>query len=450
MKAEIIFFGVFFVLLINPLGLMLGWIITSPFVSNFIERPGMNPFFGSYMIFDYSNVVLQGFDIRELFDFDRIVLLLLFFITLVSKNKAGTRIDRVDVIFFIFLLILFFSALRSHNVIHAIRIVLDTFGLCYVAYYLGKTSFHKKRLFEKYVAAVIVLGCILIAVGLIEKYFIAKSPSHRITGPFAYWETFGLTLTIIFFHLWYKITAMVPQRILERIILKGLMVLTIFCITMTYTRTIIFSALMGLIGSLYMGRRIISRKTINKYLAVSVVLIITIMTFPVLVTDSDFYQNRLIQATTIFERVEAYKVAVRMFIQNPIFGIGLLNYQSEMKNYISRSEIVFTRLGQTTSHNSFLAVAAESGLFGIVAMVLLIAVIYKTCYKYYKLVGERNEKIWGLAMLAISISYFLSAMTFNMFFLPTIDNKIYYLSLGITVGRCQKLNSASTLQNSGP
>jgi len=192
-----------------------------------------------------------------------------------------------------------------------------------------------------------------------------------------------------------------------------------------------------------MGRNIIDRRVINKHLIMLTIVLTIVLTilasYPMLITKTHFYQNRLTQMETFSGRLEVYKAAVRMFIRNPISGVGLGNYQEEMINYISRNETIYSKPGRSTSHNSYLAVAAEAGLIGFIPLIMLIFFAYSACLKYFKQSTKKIDKFWGLSIIAMTISYFLSAITFNMFFLPTVVNKIYYLSLGLTVGRYQRL-----------
>jgi O-antigen ligase len=450
MKTGILIIIVALTLLVAPIGLLLSWIVTSPIVTNIIEKPYLlNPLFGSRMLNPVDDSML-GFKIIELFSVDRIVLFLLLFLTIIKSKNLTLRLHKIDIVFFVLISALMFRALFADNLLHSMKTVIDTFVLCYVAFFLGKNVLSKPYLLNRYIKSLICLGCLLIVICLAEKIIYAEDPSYRITGPFAYWETLGLCLTIILYHIWFEILAISSKRKLVKICLAGIMAFIFYCIFLTRTRTNIFSVIIGMAIAVYIGKNIIDRKVIYKHFIIASVLIVILTIFfiynPTLITDTDFYQNRLTQTETFLERVEAYKAAIKMFIQNPILGIGIGNYKNEMTNYISRGEIVYSRIGTTTPHNSYLAIAAEVGLIGLIPLVLLTLYAFSTCLKYLKQTSQKKEQFWGLSMVAMTISYFLTSMTFNMLFLPVMVNKLYFLSLGLTVGKYENLIRLSSLE----
>jgi O-antigen ligase len=132
-----------------------------------------------------------------------------------------------------------------------------------------------------------------------------------------------------------------------------------------------------------------------------------------------------------------------MFVRHPLLGVGLKDYVTEEINYLSFTEIHWAVLGNC--HNAYLAVAAETGLMGLVPMVLLVIGAFRTCWRYYIVAKDRGrrEVLWGAMMMALTLVYFLSAMTFNVFFEATIDNKLYYLLLGITAGQLTAVSGGS-------
>jgi O-antigen ligase len=424
-------------LLISPMALLCTWIVSSPIVTNYINRPWQNPFFGSYRLIDrfYS---VSGFDIRELFTFDRIVLLLLFAAILFSKkNVQLIKFNKIDLPFLYFLGAIFISTLYSHSIIHRTRIAVDTFGLCYIAYFIGKNMLSKDENFNKCLNAVLILGCTLIAVSLTEFYTHSDIFLYRITGPFLYWENLGLTLGIIFFIVLFKKNSAELTSKATRLFYNILIVLLIVTIFLTYTRTIMFTVLAGIFFIGLKGKAVLRKEIVRKY-NVFVFLIIFIVAFsPILLVNTNFYQHRLTKRTDD-GRLESYLLALRIFGGNPIQGIGLKDYRDDKIKYMTKEEKVkddFRMSESTSCHNSYLVTASEMGLMGLIPMILIVNYTYRFCRKYYHHAENRNEKLWALTMGALTVVYFLSALTFDPFFETTIDNKLYYMCLGISVGR---------------
>jgi hypothetical protein len=57
------------------------------------------------------------------------------------------------------------------------------------------------------------------------------------------------------------------------------------------------------------------------------------------------------------------------------------------------------------------------------------------CIRFYGHTQVRRNRLWALVMLGIACLYFVSQTTFNPFFEATLENNLFYLALGGTVGR---------------
>lgn len=436
MKISLMLMIILILLATNRMRLLMVWVVSSEIVMNYIARPHMIPFFGSKnLVAGQGFYSTPGFDFRELFNFERIVLLLLF-ITALAVDKKRIKYKNIDIVFLIFLCIIFLSTTYSSNSFHSARVALDTFGLCYVAYFLGKNFLYEEQRFEKFLKAILVLGCVLIPICLLEFYTYHNLPLYRITGPFLFWENLGLTLTIIFFVALYKKGSTESKNKKIYIWYNLLIILLLVCILLTLTRTVWAVLIIGLILISIKGKDFIGGQTIRKYYLISIGSLIVIS---MLIVGTNIYQNRM-TARTDYGRITQFKAASRIFLRHPLFGIGLREYQMAKLKYLTPQEIEDLWISERGScHNSYLVTAAETGLAGLIPLLLVIFFSYKMCQQYYEAAGERKEKLWGLIMIAITVAYFLSAMTFDPFYESTIDNKLYYMLLGATVARYDKI-----------
>lgn len=387
---------------------------------------------------------LPGFDIRELFTFDRFalsMLLLYVFIRYGFKNK----LKNIDLYFLLFLCAVGLSIVQSNNVFHAIKVWFDSFVLCYFAYYIGKNYVSQDNIIlNKYHSSVLVLGCVLIAISLTEFYMYGDIFMYRITGPFLYWENLGLALAIVFFIVWLKKQEYLSKTKIHRPMTKtfynALTVLLSIVIFLTYTRTIMFVVLSGLFFISWKGKGILSTGTIKLYKGIVVFFIILTILSPVLLQHTNFYQHRLTKRTDE-GRIENYYAALRMFASSPVFGIGLKNFEYEQVKYATKEEIEEWKItSKGTCHNSYLVIAAEIGILGLIPMMFLVYFSFRICSQYFKLAKDRPDKIHALAIWTITLVYFLSAMTFDPMFEPTIDNKLFFMCLGTAVGKYQQLS----------
>lgn len=434
MKILIFLILILLLFVINPIYLLLTWVATSPFISNFIARPWIQPFLGGYHVVDYRTAYVEGFAFRELFTFDRIVLILIFLFVLLNGNIKKSRINKFDILFFIFIAALTLSAVNSENPLLAFRYVFDSFGLCYLAFFIGKHYLYFKSNFNKFLMAFTALGAFIIPLSILEKIYFISWSGYRVCGPFRYWEDLGVTVSLIFFILWYQLKEDQISKYYLRIAIKWLSIMAIIVLFLTETRTIIISIIIANIFVYYKGSHILGRNIKLKQLLIIFASTIAIFLSLELIKETEYYERRIANEATVESRTETYIAAYKMFINNPLFGIGLKNFEPHMQYYINWDEINLSIPGRSSLHNSYLVILAEAGLIGLIPFILLIMFIFISLFKFYNQLIFRADKLWILAVLGMSIVFFLSPMTFDPFFQLQIENPLYYMILGLTVG----------------
>jgi O-antigen ligase len=420
--------------MVSPINLLCVWVVTSPVVTNFILIPSLNPLFGSTNLVEYSSYTTQGLAIRELFTYDRIVLFLLLVFVLTSSNLPKLRFKAIDSPFLFFLTVIVISVLFSNNRLSSARVAMDTFGMCYITYFLGKNFIFKDNNYNKFHVSLVAAGVFFFVISVLEFHYYAEDSRYRITGPFAYWENLALTLAIIFYVIWYKICTTHKRDKLQKRIYWFALIGVCVTIIMAQTRTIWFGMLIGICVLVWEGRRFISMKSVRKYVLISIIAVIFIFANLALFKGTSYYA-RLTRKETVEGRMETYKAALRMFAHSPIVGIGLKNFRDEMEHYVDASEVKWSKFGGTSLHNSYLVVASEMGIMGLIPMGFLILSLFKFFRKCYRRTTDPSDKYWALAMVGMTVTYFLSGMTFDPFFEPTLDNKLYYMCVGTTAGR---------------
>lgn len=104
-------------------------------------------------------------------------------------------------------------------------------------------------------------------------------------------------------------------------------------------------------------------------------------------------------------RFLVWSEALRTFIQNPFFGSGL---------GLPVANVVFTNTDGgksllTDAHNTFLSVAAQNGLFGSIAIILIVAYVMQ---KWLRGVADKNKRIVPFALgLAFFCSFVYQGLT---------------------------------------
>ncbi len=439
MKLSVIILFILVTFAYNPFLLLQVWLVTTPIVSNFILMPQENPLFGSVRLEHYLTGSAPGLELRELFNFDRIILALLFLIAVISAKQPQVGGQKLDRAFMFLIATLFISSIASDNPIHSMKVIIDSFVLCFMAYYLGKNFINTPERTAGFRRSVVIFGILMGIIGIVEKLIYGANPMYRITGPFRFWENYGLAMALVFFYLLFLFSSTDKSRKSLRFLYLFLLGITSYCVFLTQTRTIMLSIIISLVFCTYLGRALIDRASIAKIVAALMVVAFVLVANPMLLKSTSFYQHRLTKKETFAGRQETYVAAWRMFKSNPLFGIGLKNFKYKMEDYMSDDEVRFSVFGKTTLHNSYFVLAAETGLAGVLAMGFIGLYSLRAAFLYFRRAECLVDKYWGLTMVAIITTYFLSAMTFDIFFEPTIDNRLFYISIGWTVGQLGRI-----------
>jgi putative inorganic carbon (hco3(-)) transporter len=109
------------------------------------------------------------------------------------------------------------------------------------------------------------------------------------------------------------------------------------------------------------------------------------------------------------ERINRWSCAIRMFRDRPVFGYGPGTYMFKYAPYqLTRDRtIISTNAGDLgNAHSEYLGPLAESGLPGMITVLLLvITVIYTAFHTYYRLKDERLKALLMGALLGL-ITYY--------------------------------------------
>ena len=131
------------------------------------------------------------------------------------------------------------------------------------------------------------------------------------------------------------------------------------------------------------------------------------------------------------ERINRWSCAYRMWKDRPIFGFGPGTYQFEYGPYQRSYEKtrISTDFGtRGNAHSEYLGPLSESGIFGLLSILLVIGTTFYTGIRVYLNSRKRSIRIFSLAVLTGLSSYYLHGLLNN--FLDT--DKISALFWGYT------------------
>ncbi len=109
------------------------------------------------------------------------------------------------------------------------------------------------------------------------------------------------------------------------------------------------------------------------------------------------------------ERINRWSCAIRMFRDRPLFGFGPGTYMFTYAPYqLTRDRtIISTNAGDAgNAHSEYLGPLAESGLFGMITMLLLVGTVMYTAFMTYGRLHDKKLKAWLLGALIGLITYY--------------------------------------------
>ena len=122
-------------------------------------------------------------------------------------------------------------------------------------------------------------------------------------------------------------------------------------------------------------------------------------------------------ASKKWSRTSLAKAGITIFAQNPIFGVGIGNEKRAIRNLIGESKV---------SHNTYVALLSELGLFGIFFMFYLLYIWRKIWYfpttiNLFILVG-----LYGIVhnIILMSFTWFLLAFSYKLIMFEYESKKI--------------------------
>ena len=122
----------------------------------------------------------------------------------------------------------------------------------------------------------------------------------------------------------------------------------------------------------------------------------------------------------VLERLSQWYAGWRMFLDNPLLGVGIGNYNAAYDAY--RLEQWPVALGH--AHNHYLTIAAESGFVGFLAYVLFWVTVFRACARAIRVAPGRLERAAAVGILS-SLAAFAVHNLFDVLFVH---------GMGVTLG----------------
>ena len=220
------------------------------------------------------------------------------------------------------------------------------------------------------------------------------------------------------------------NRFKHRILILLLMLLFLFTLSISGGRAgyLAFIALSPLIVYNLLGQ-----KYIFKIAAISILIVAALFLSPVVQhrldqTASDirlYFKGYLL--TDVGLRFHMWKGAIRIFLKNPLIGAGTGGYQLAMEEF---SVPALEGMKFRDSHNSFLYMAANHGIVGLVSLCWLFVIMLKAGWKH-------RRTATGFSIFSCGLILFIGSLTATQILIP-ITGMLFAIFIGLCPqpGRC--------------
>jgi len=358
-------------------------------------------------------------------------ILLLFVFKLMLDGRIDKRIvlHPVTISIYFYVLWMLITSLTSTMPIVSLKYLLSKVWFIVSMYILAAHLFKDKKNIERFIWLYVIGLIIVIAYTnyrLSGYGFDNQRASNWVVWPFFSDHTsYGAMLVMFLFPLYYFFIRKSPDLFIKAII--GLVFLIfIFAIIFSYTRAAWLSLFAG-IGLWIVVKLKLRFRTV--FLGGIIIILIAFFSYSSFIRDLEKNKSEssgklsehiesMANITTDasnLERLNRWKCALRMFNEKPIFGWGPGTYMFQYApfQFSYDKTIISTDFGDLgNAHSEYLGSLAESGLLGLLSVLLLVSVVFYTGYRIYH--SDKGEI--GVFSLYISLglsTYFIHGFLNN-------------------------------------
>jgi len=359
---------------------------------------------------DFGSIDLQP----PQFLFIGITQLLTSIYLLLSKRINKIYFNKMDLFYLIFLLFALISITKSENIQES-TIILSRYFTLFITY------FNLKLLFEQVNSKLFFISILIALLTLESLYtfsiFINNYSFDNGLSRIRELQGFSSNPNIGAFSILIKLPILlycffISKKLIHKFFINILILITSFNIFIISSRAAIlglFFLVLALILSLFY-KRYQDPKFRGLVIIFGFSVLITFLTQNYLYylpkNNQEYASVSRIsnfQDNSIDERIRFSKAAIDLFLENPFLGIGIGNWKITSLNKLNKDITEYTVPFHT--HNDFLQIASETGIFGIIFFFLFF--FYPLFFLIKKILIEKNKEYFFYSFLVLSILIYL-------------------------------------------
>jgi len=379
---------------------------------------------------------------------DRMLLVILYAVTMIRwlrHPESRIPIGRIEATFLAFAAVAGISLLvkggtrldyqSKGGLWNDFSMLLQGYLLPFGIFYLSKNLLRKDRHLRLLLETVAWLGFVIGAVGIFQ-YFtgIKLVPSHRFqviqlnqraVGTMSAPVEFGMLMTC---SLISSIILLVRARsLLPRCAYLGAMAVMVTSVVTSQSRAV----WVGLIASLAV-MSIFERRFRRPLIGIGVATALALALAWPFIAETDMVRYRVLQSSSIFNRVALTATGLNMFVHRPLFGSGFGRYTfaTEKWPYVTSAFGVAHQWAENPGvpHNEFLHILVLLGLAGFIPFILIFWWFWRSIVE-----SLRRESAPGvqrdicLVACGVLVMYIMNGLAVDLLFYAQANNLLYVL-----------------------
>jgi hypothetical protein len=364
-------------------------------------------FFALTCINRYTHLNLPGIPDMSGPRFMLVLMYAVFMIEFAMRRRRPLGPNTIELVMLVFVGVNFASMIQHENLVHTAARVSPITSFMnftifpFAIFYLVRNTSGGDRETKKLIQAFAAMQIYLALTGIFEHYrlkwlvfppdILDPNAGHgrwygvRARGPYLNSPIYGAAMGMGFFPLLHLFNY--TRSRWRWAMLVGLLASPLACFY-TLTRQV----WIGLILPMLVGALVSRRQRLMVGLLALAALTFVFVVDPAKIIDPDVAKSRATDEATGQARIAHYVVGVHMFMDKPIFGHGIEMWEESWESYRQRVGTLKTIFGDismsivrgTHAHNTFLRLAVELGLVGLVPYLLILALIFRSSLRLYR------------------------------------------------------------------
>ena len=416
---------------------------------------------------------------RSLITFDRAVFGLVALILLIKwRRVAAIKTDgsrttgflsasRFEVTWALLSIVALMSAVvASNNFEYATKMAVDSFWLPLLAFHVSRHHVDPRNRASSLTLTSIWLAWFLFATGAFEfatgvNLFgykgseLIREGERRVNGPFAADSSYAIICLLVTLLL-FAMPRMLRLKFdtTGRVVYAGALAAGVVASLLPLFRSVALALVIcwaiieiglvkqraseGVAGESQDKSILTSRSSFVDWLTKPRLVVFAVIALAVVVAESMSgsvrFEKRLADPQNAYGRLATWKAAAEVSFENPLFGVGLSNYNEyfdQKYNWVAEPDVyVFGARANRSPHSNPIWILAELGIIGFV--LYLASNVYLFLMGYRALKGASNEvqRMAAICFLALAVAYWIPGLTLSSGYYSDL-NLYYFFMLGV-------------------